>query len=138
MTIAASSAFGATRAPVLVIEDEPSVILFIQAALERSGYSVVPAPSGVEALGLLAQDGADFLGVISDMRTPGGVTGADVHAWIVQHRRDLVGRVVFITGDTVNDETTRLLRDTGAPCIEKPFRVAELLATVEATFGRRP
>ena len=125
---------GMSKAPILVIEDEPSVIAFIQAALERAGYAVVLAMSGVEALPLLEH--GKYLGVISDMRTPGGVTGADVHAWIAEHRSDLLGRVVFITGDTVNDETTRLLRDTGAPCIEKPFRVSELLAAVETTFVR--
>jgi CheY-like chemotaxis protein len=120
--------------PLLVIEDEPSVIAFIQAALERSGYTVVPASSGAEALRLLEK--GQYLGVISDMRTPGGVNGADVHAWIAAHRRDLLGKIVFITGDTVNDETTRLLRETGAPCIEKPFRVQELISVVESTCGR--
>ena len=117
-----------------MIEDEPSVIAFIQAALERSGYKVAPVSSGVEALRML-QEG-QFLGVVSDMRTPGGVNGADVHAWIATHRRDLLGKIVFITGDTVNDETTRLLRETGAPCIEKPFRVQELITAVETTCGR--
>jgi CheY-like chemotaxis protein len=121
-------------APLLVIEDEPSVIAFIQAALERSGYTVVPVASGAEALRLLEK--GRYLGVISDMRTPGGVNGADVHAWIAAHRRDLLGKVVFITGDTVNDETTRLLRETGAPCIEKPFRVQDLIRAVQATCGR--
>jgi CheY-like chemotaxis protein len=123
-----------TAVPLLVIEDEPSVIAFIQAALERSGYAVVPASSGAEALRLLEK--GQYLGVVSDMRTPGGVNGADVHAWIAAHRRDLLGKIVFITGDTVNDETTRLLRETGAPCIEKPFRVQELIRAVESTCGK--
>ncbi|HZQ91752.1 MAG TPA: response regulator [Terriglobales bacterium] len=126
----------AGRPPVLVIEDEPSVIAFIQAALERSGYHVKPVASGAEALELLRDGGDDYLGIISDMRTPGGVTGADVYAWITSHRHDLLGRVVFITGDTVNEETLQLLQSTGAPCIEKPFRVQQLIAAVEETFGR--
>ena len=120
--------------PILVIEDEPSVFAFMRAALERSGYRVVPAASGVEALRLLA-DGR-FLGVVSDMRTPGGVNGADVHAWMTVHRRDLIGRVIFVTGDTVNEETARLLERTGAPCIEKPFRAQQLLEAVEEFFGK--
>jgi CheY-like chemotaxis protein len=126
----------AARPPVLVIEDEPSVIAFIQAALERSGYHVMPVASGAEALELLRDGGGEYLGIISDMRTPGGVTGADVYAWITSNRRDLLGRVVFITGDTVNEETLQLLQRTGAPCIEKPFRVQQLIAAVEETFGR--
>ena len=48
-------------------------------ALERTGYEVAREESGAEALRLLAE--ASFLGVVSDMRTPGGVDGAQVHAW---------------------------------------------------------
>lgn len=120
--------------PILVIDDEPAVVAFVRAALERSGYCVVSASSGVRALELLKE--TLLCGVISDMRTPGGVTGADVHAWIVAHRPELLGRVIFITGDIVNEETRRLLNATGAPCIEKPFRVQQLLTLVEELFGK--
>ncbi len=120
--------------PVLVIEDEPSVLAFVRACLERAGYAVVECASGVQALGLLERD--SFLGVVSDMRTPGGVDGADVHAWITQHRPQLVCRVVFITGDTVNEDTAETMRRTGAPYLEKPFRVQQFLSIVEKTFGK--
>ena len=123
-----------TTAPILIIEDEPAVASFIQTALERSGFVTCIAPSGVDALALLEQR-TPFFGVISDMRTPGGVTGADVHAWIKAHRSELLGRVIFITGDIVNEETRRLLGATGAPCIEKPFRVQQLLNAVAQHFG---
>lgn len=122
--------------PLLVIEDEPSVMAFLSAALERYGYRMVPASSGAEGLRLLAQ--GDYLGVISDMRTPGGVNGADVHAWIAKNRPQLAARVVFITGDTVNEETLAILRQTGAPCVEKPFRVQQLMAVVQKIFGKAP
>ena len=121
------------NAPVLVIEDEPSVTAFIRSALERSGYRVIAARSCGEALQML-RDGS-FTGVVSDMRTPGGISGADVHAWLAQHRPELAARVIFVTGDTANDETRRLLASTGAPCIEKPFRVQQLIAAAGELFG---
>jgi len=120
--------------PILVVEDEPAVMEFMRAALERGGYVTVAASSGAEALKLLA--GGEYLGVITDMRTPGGVSGAGVHAWIEAHRRDLVSRVIFVTGDTVNEDTAAVLQHTGAPCVEKPFRVHQLLSMVEKTFGK--
>ncbi|PYY07470.1 MAG: hypothetical protein DMG69_19425 [Acidobacteria bacterium] len=120
--------------PILLIEDEPSVMAYVQAALERGGYPVVCCESGVEALRALAS--GNFLGVVSDMRTPGGVNGADVHAWIVEHRPELASRIVFITGDVANDETVATLRKTGAPCIEKPFRVQQFISVVEKTLGK--
>jgi len=120
--------------PVLLIEDEPAVMAYVQAALERSGYPVVCCESGVDALRLL--ESGEFLGIVSDMRTPAGVDGAQVHAWLAQHRPDLVSKIVFITGDIANEETVATLRETGAPCVEKPFRVQQFIDVVSRTMGR--
>jgi DNA-binding response OmpR family regulator len=119
--------------PLLVIEDESAVMSFLRAALERNGYQIVGAASGAEGLKLL--ESGRYMGVISDMRTPGGVTGADVHAWIRANRPELLHRILFITGDTVNQETMAILEQTGAPCIEKPFRVSQLLRSIETLFA---
>lgn len=121
-------------APVLLIEDEPSVIAFLQAALERKGYSVVNASSGAEGLKQLAE--GRYTGVISDIRMPGTVNGADVHAWIQKNRPDLGSKIILISGDTANSETQALLAHSGTPCIEKPFRVQQLMSIVEKTFGK--
>jgi two-component system NtrC family sensor kinase len=120
--------------PVLLIEDEPAVMAYVRAALERSGYTVVSTESGAEGLRLL--ESGQFLGVVSDMRTPGGVDGADVHAWLSRHRPDMAKRIVFITGDIANEETVATLRRTGAPCVEKPFRVQQFLSVIENTIGK--
>jgi DNA-binding NtrC family response regulator len=120
--------------PVLLIEDEAGVMAYVRATLERNGYSVVCAESGAEGVRLL--ESGDFLGVVSDMRTPGGVNGADVHAWVVEHRPALTDRIVFITGDIANEETVATLRETGAPCVEKPFRVQQFISVDEETMGK--
>ena len=119
--------------PVLIIEDEPSVMAFLKSALERNGYTTVCASSARAGLELLSA--RQFRGIISDMRTPGGVTGADVHKWLTLHRPELAQRILFITGDTVNQETISLLKKTRAPCIEKPFRVSQLLAMLTNLLG---
>jgi len=125
---------GRALAPILIIEDEPSVRAFLRTVLERQGYHVVPAASGTEGLRLLEAD--NYLGVISDVRMPGGVNGADVHHWICSHRPEMRSRLIFITGDTANEETFSMLRSSGAPCVEKPFRARQLTAIVEKTFGK--
>jgi DNA-binding NtrC family response regulator len=127
-------AFQSRRLPVLLIEDEPAVMAYVQAALERSGYPVICCESGVDALRLL--ENGSFLGVVSDMRTPGGVDGGQVYAWVSRHRPDLASRIVFITGDIANEETVATLRETGAPCVEKPFRVQQFIDVVAKTFGK--
>jgi two-component system NtrC family sensor kinase len=122
------------KRPILLIEDEPSVIAFLRAALQRRGYTVVDASSGEEGLKLLSS--GKYAGVISDIRMPGAVNGADVHEWIQRNRPELKSRIILISGDTANSETQTFLAKSGTPCIEKPFRVQQLIATVEKTFGK--
>jgi CheY-like chemotaxis protein len=123
-----------TGGPILVIEDEPSVIAFLRAALERKGYTVAQAASGAEGLERLS--GGRYAGVISDIRMPGAVNGAEVHAWIQKNKPELRSRIILISGDTANSETQALLATSGTPCIEKPFRVQQLISIVEKTFGK--
>jgi len=120
--------------PILLIEDEPSVTAFLRAALERKGYSVVQANSGADGLDQLQQ--RSFGGVISDIRMPGAVNGAEIHAWIQSNCPTLRSRIILISGDTANGETQALLANSGTPCIEKPFRVQQLISMVEKTFGK--
>ncbi len=122
-----------TANPLLVIEDEAAVMSFVKAALERAGYKVATANSGVEALPMLEEN--DYIGVVSDMRTPGGVDGADVHAWLAANKPMLVSKLIFITGDIVNEETAKTLAQTGAPCVEKPFRIQQLIEVVKRVIG---
>ena len=129
-----TAALPRSLSPVLLIEDEPSIIALVSAALERNGYDVVCIESGAEALRMLEK--GRFLGVVSDMRTPGGVDGAQVHTWISANRPDLENKVVIITGDYANEETVTTLRRIGALYLEKPFRVQDLISAVEKTMGK--
>lgn len=129
-----TSAIQPKHLPVLLIEDEVAVMGYVRAVLERSGYTVVWSESGAD--GLRQLESGEFMGVVSDMRTPGGVNGADVHAWIVRHRPELASRLVFITGDIANEETAATLERTGVPCVEKPFRVQQFISVVEQTMGK--
>ena len=134
MTVSAAVATGFL--PLLLIEDERSVMDFMRTALERSGYCCIAANSAAEGIRLLQDGKNEFGGIISDMRTPGGASGADVHEWIATHKPELKGRLLFITGDTVNEDTMKALNRTGVPYIEKPFRVQELITTVDKLFGQ--
>lgn len=120
--------------PILLIEDEPSVTAFLRAALERHGYAVANASSGAQGLDML--NGGKYAGVISDIRMPGAINGAEVHAWIQKNRPELCARIILISGDTANSDTQAFLAQSGTPCIEKPFRVQQLMTIVEKTFGK--
>jgi CheY-like chemotaxis protein len=124
----------AKRLPILLIEDEPAVMSYVCVVLERHGYEVVCSETGVD--GLRQLESREFLGVVSDMRTPGGVDGAAVYEWIAANRPELACRLIFITGDVANKETEAILRRTGVQCVEKPFRVQQFVSVVEETMGK--
>src|SRR5260370_32165816 len=124
----------AALAPIVLIEDEPSVTAFLRAALERRGYAVANASSGAQGLDML--NGGTFSRVISDIRMPGAVNGAEVHAWIQKNRPELCPRIILISGDTANSETQAFLAQNGTPCIEKPFRVQQFMSILEKKFGK--
>jgi CheY-like chemotaxis protein len=133
------------RPLVLVVEDEPSVREFVKTVLERGGYAVEPVCTGAQALEMLGVTGngmeqapgpavaapPSFCCIVSDMRTPGGVDGAALWTWIERHRPEMLERLLFVSGDVVNEETAEVLRRTGAPYLEKPFRTRELLSAVD-------
>src|SRR5258708_16846178 len=95
--------------PILLIEDEASIMAYVRAALERHGFPVVCSASAVEGLRLL--ESGEFAGIVSDMRTPGGLDGADVPAWLAQHRPELRSRTVLMPGNIANEKTQRPYRD---------------------------
>jgi DNA-binding NtrC family response regulator len=114
--------------PILVIEDEDSVQSFLNAALRRHGYATVIASSASEALQFLKE--RDFCGVISDIRIPGQISVGELHAWIGSNRPQLLSRMVFMTGDVSGEEASQVIGKTGAPCLEKPFRLDDLMAAL--------
>jgi DNA-binding response OmpR family regulator len=104
------------RGSILLIEDEPSVAAFLRTALERRGYEIECSASATDGLHLLAT--------------------RDFHDWLMRHRPELASRIIFITGDTASAETVALLARNGTPCVEKPFRIHQLMEAVEKTIGK--
>ena len=87
----------------------------------------------VEAADLVERESFDV--IITDMKMP-GMDGAAFYRQVRQRDPAQARRIIFITGDTASDETLALLAQAGTPCIEKPFRVHQFMATVEKMIGK--
>lgn len=53
---------------ILLVDDEPAIIKMLKWRLETTGYKVISAISGIEALKVIQQTPVDF--VITDVRMP--------------------------------------------------------------------
>ncbi|MBI2906151.1 MAG: response regulator transcription factor [Chloroflexi bacterium] len=115
---------------VLVVDDEPRYIKLVEYNLQGSGYRVVTATCGNEALQRVARENPDL--VILDIRMP-GMDGYEV----CQRIRDFsVVPIIMLTAKGEDSEKVRGLRLGADDYITKPFSAEELLARVEAVLRR--
>jgi PAS domain S-box-containing protein len=122
------------RARILVVDDEPEVGQLLIDILERDGHRVDRASSGREALARLSDGEVDL--ILSDLRMP-DLDGPALYRELATERPELLGRLVFMTGDTLGGDMTGFLSETGVRVLEKPLEPAVLIARVQAFLASR-
>jgi two-component system alkaline phosphatase synthesis response regulator PhoP len=121
----------ADRPRVLLVEDEPSLVVTLTDRLEAEGYDVEPARDGISALDRALE--ARFDVVLLDVALP-GKNGFDVCRELRQ-RGSAVPVLMLTARGEVTDRVVGL--KLGADdYLVKPFEVVELLARIEALLRR--
>jgi two-component system NtrC family sensor kinase len=121
------------RLAVLVVDDEVALRNALLRFLNRRGIQGEGVADGAEALHVLRQ--RDFDVIISDVRMP-GMSGREFLERLRRERGDLVGRVVFATGDSFAPDAVALLQESGLPTITKPLDFAALEHVIREVAGR--
>lgn len=119
----AGSAGVMERLRVLVVDDEPHILHYMQATLESWGHEVVLASDGSQALKRALTQPFDL--IICDLRMP-RLGGREMYQTLSQMHPAVAGRMVFATGDTVRGDTLQFLERLGRPFLQKPFKLDEL------------
>jgi two-component system nitrogen regulation response regulator GlnG len=119
------------RTRVLVVDDEPSILLEIAGALKRH-YDVLTASSAEEAERILSQERLDLL--ITDLRLP-GKDGIALLEFAKAAAPDLP--VVLLSGHGTIEEAVKAIRLGAADFLEKPFGPERLQVTVERALEVR-
>lgn len=116
---------------ILLVEDEPHVRLLARRILAESGYSVLEAGSGHEALiAATLHDGPIHL-LISDVVLP-GMNGPDIADQLHQARPSM--KVLYMSGYTPDALLHHRITEAGTPFIEKPFTRIGIAAAVRAAL----
>jgi two-component system, cell cycle sensor histidine kinase and response regulator CckA len=120
----------ASRAVILLADDEPVIRNLVQVILTSAGYHVLSASDGTEALKLSrAYEGVIDL-LISEAKLP-ELTGPDLASTISKERPNV--RVLLITG-TLPD---KVFQQLSPELLRKPFLPEELLDRVHSILGSR-
>ena len=90
-------------------------------------------PNGARALEKLDHGGYDL--VLTDIRMP-ELDGSGLYRAMQRHHPALAHRIVFMTGDSLSDETREFLGNLNAPLIHKPFDFSEVQRVVQDALVR--
>jgi two-component system KDP operon response regulator KdpE len=116
---------------ILVVDDEPQILRFLRASLTASGFEVVEAATGAEALKHAAADAPEI--VVLDLGLP-DMDGKDV---IKKLREWSEVPIIVLSARAREAEKVEAL-DLGADdYVSKPFGIAELLARLRAALRHR-
>ena len=113
---------------ILLVEDERPVRGLVRSILERYGYQVVEADSGVSALDLWPRHKEHVHLLLTDMVMPDGMTGRELAEKLQAEKPAL--KVIFTSGydpDVVGKDF--VLRE-GLNFLQKPYHPRKLAKTV--------
>lgn len=121
-------------ASILVVDDEPMILDLMSDVLGTLGYRVDTAANGGEASRKIEARPYDL--VLTDVRMP-QMSGLQLYDRILALRPEMVGHVVFMTGDMIDRETSGFLAATCAPSISKPLELDVVATTIGAVLAER-
>ncbi|MGN8000952.1 response regulator [Sphingomonas sp. 22176] len=116
---------------VLLVEDEPMLLMNAQDTLQDGGFEVLDASNAQDAIRALETDADAIAGLVTDVRLGSGSTGWDV----ARRARELKPTmpVVYMTAESAEEWSAQ-----GVPksiLVQKPFAPAQLLAAISTLIN---
>jgi len=120
---------------ILVVEDQEGVRHYTAMVLARSGYRVLEAASGKDALKLAAREKKRIHLLLTDVVMP-GITGRDLAVRMLRLNPNM--KVIYMSGYTADAIESRGLADLGQAYLAKPFTPDLLVEKVRQVLEGRP
>ncbi len=115
-----------TELPILIVDDDPTILATVADALDLEGYRVVTATNGEEALAVLDAGERSPRLVLLDMRMP------VLDGWGFMRAVRQRGLSLSVVVMTAAADARRWAREIGAhDVLAKPFELDELIAAVQ-------
>jgi len=118
---------------LLLIEDDPHISRFLKLELEHSGYEIILAVTGDQAMDLLEAEEPDL--IILDVMLP-VIDGFSILRFIREEVSEELPVIMLTARGEVNDRV-KGLKGGADDYVVKPFHIEELLARIEALLRRQ-
>ena len=113
---------------ILIVEDEPSICQVCLRALTGDGFEVDIAVNGAIAGKMLGKVNYDLC--LIDLRTP-IMNGRELYQYIMDEYPNYTGKIIFTTGDVLDEKLASMLKGAKRPYLPKPFTPDELRSIVK-------
>jgi CheY-like chemotaxis protein len=113
---------------ILLVEDERPLRGLVRGILERQGYRIVEAESGVSALQVWLQHKEDIHLLLTDMVMPDGMTGRELAEKLQAEKPAL--KVIFTSGYNPDVVGEGFVLREGVNFLQKPYHPRKLVQTV--------
>ena len=118
----------AEKQTILVVEDEPTLRALVRKVLERDGFEVIEAPSGLAALEMWSAKKPRVDLLLTDMVMPDGISGLQLAERLKTENPGL--KVVFTTGYSAELLGNDFVLKDGVNFLQKPYPPQKLVQTV--------
>lgn len=113
---------------IFVVEDEPTLRALVRRVLERGGYDVIEAASGLAALELWNQKKMHVDLLLTDMVMPDGISGRQLAEKLKIDNPNL--KVIYTTGYSPDLMGKDVTLQEGVNFLQKPYPPQKLVQTV--------
>ena len=121
-----------TKQTILVADDDPDIQSLVVLRLERSGYRVIRASDGAEALELALAEHPDL--AVLDIMMP-KLDGCEVTRSLRSNPETANMPVILLTARVQDGDVSRGLEAGATDYVKKPFSPQELGARVASLLG---
>ena len=122
----------AQKKTILIVDDEPQILLMVSTRLQANEYDVVTALSGAEGIEKAKKQMPDL--VLLDLVMP-EMDGEEVLRCLKQEPATQKIPVIIFTADTRRVKVREHQMRGAADCLFKPFVAEELLSKVHKILG---
>ena len=122
------------RETILVVEDEPAILMMTSLSLERMGYTVLRANATDTAISLAGEHNGEIHLLLTDVIMP-VMNGRDLAHKLLSLYPQL--KCLFMSGYTADVIAHHGVLDDGVHFIQKPFSVHDLAAKVRDTLDAK-
>ena len=112
---------------ILIVEDEPNIVVPLQFTLEQKGYQVVAASTGEEALEMIAVNPPDL--ILLDIMLP-GIDGYEVCQKVRDNRASRATKIVFLSAMGRDMDVAKGMLLSADAYIIKPFSIFDVINKV--------